>query len=377
MPNYGNQYLSYNHPLMQRARIQQSNPVVLAEQLKHIPYVGQNQALRQQGAILQSNPNPVSLGGQIDAAGNWVGGILTGSPSANAEELVIEKPVLTPDGTVPSAPSGPVLTEELFAQPNQPINDTNRRDKTSFGSYIMDKIAAQEAQGQTPLSSRLIRMGAAMQGASHLGRNQAMAAMGQEYGNIEAADQRQQQLQEAALLKHQAKQQEAYQKRVDERRGEVETLDNLDTRFSMALANFELYDNVTGMTPGDIAARLTDWAGMNDSSRQAFRYGIKQIIVDQTLMSTAKTKGAISDKEMALFKSGIPTMNDSEKTWKAWLNERRTWIAIVRNRMVQGIKVDAGADIGFPGYTPPAATQQQQSFTQDDDDALFNIPTKK
>jgi hypothetical protein len=220
-------------------------------------------------------------------------------------------------------------------------------------------------------------MGAAMQGASHLGRNQAMAAMGQEYGNIEAADQRQQQLQEAALLKHQAKQQEAYQKRVDERRGEVETLDNLDTRFSMALANFELYDNVTGMTPGDIAARLTDWAGMNDSSRQAFRYGIKQIIVDQTLMSTAKTKGAISDKEMALFKSGIPTMNDSEKTWKAWLNERRTWIAIVRNRMVQGIKVDAGADIGFPGYTPPAATQQQQSFTQDDDDALFNIPTKK
>jgi len=234
------------------------------------------------------------------------------------------------------------------------------------------------------LGEKLGRYGGAIMNAGRHGGMAQIGAMGNTTGAIAGAEREMERYayeQAAARQKEeqvrQAKQQQAYQKATEERQAEVATLDNLDARFSMALANFELYDNVTGVTPGDAWARATDWAGWNDSSRQAFRYEIKQIIVDQTLMSTAKTKGAISDKEMALFKSGIPTMNDDEETWKAWLNERRSWIAFVRNRMVQGIKVDAGADIGFPGYTPPAATQQQQSFTQDDDDALFNIPTKK
>lgn len=51
---------------------------------------------------------------------------------------------------------------------------------------------------------------------------------------------------------------------------------------------------------------------------------LQSLAVDETLLNTAKTKGAISDKEMALFKSPIPALTDDRKTvWEPWLKERR------------------------------------------------------
>jgi hypothetical protein len=172
-------------------------------------------------------------------------------------------------------------------------------------------------------------------------------------------------------LQEQAKQQEAYQKSIAEQQEGLAAMNQLDSRFSMALAKFDLYDNVTGVMPTDAFARVTDWAGMNDSSRQAFRLELKQIIVDETLLSTAKTKGAVSDKEMALFASGIPKMNDDEETWKAWLNQRRSWIAHINNRISTGAQVSAGAEVGFPGYSAPETPKKQ--YSAEEDDALFNF----
>lgn len=51
---------------------------------------------------------------------------------------------------------------------------------------------------------------------------------------------------------------------------------------------------------------------------------LQGLAVDEQLLNTAKTKGAISEKEMALFASPIPAMTDDRETvWKPWLNERR------------------------------------------------------
>ena len=249
----------------------------------------------------------------------------------------------------------------------QPNQTDKRRDKTTFGDYLKQKIYEDDPRGGNSLSSKLIRMGAAMQGSSHQGLNAAMAAMGGEYGNIQREDQ----AAEQAFMAQQAKQQEANAKVIAEQQAGLNEMNQLDSRFSQALAKFELYDNVTGITPVDGFSRVTDWAGMNDSSRQAFRLELKQIIVDETLLSTAKTKGAVSDKEMALFASGIPTMNDDEETWKAWLNQRRSWIAHINNRISTGTKVSSDAEVGFPGYLAPETSQKQ--YSAEEDDALFNF----
>ena len=290
-----------------------------------------------------------------------------------------------PAPVVDSVGQGPMTEEEraAFAQTpagrriqaaqsmdpelKQPNQTDKKRDKTSFGDYLKKKVYEDDPRGGNSLSSKLIRMGAAMQGSSHQGLNAAMAAMGGEYGNIQREDQSAEQ----AFMAQQAKQQEANAKVIAEQQAGLNEVNQLDSRFSQALAKFELYDNVTGITPVDGFSRVTDWAGMNDSSRQAFRLELKQIIVDETLLSTAKTKGAVSDKEMALFASGIPTMNDDEETWKAWLNQRRSWIAHINNRISTGTKVSSDAEVGFPGYSAPETSQKQ--YSAEEDDALFNF----
>jgi hypothetical protein len=69
---------------------------------------------------------------------------------------------------------------------------------------------------------------------------------------------------------------------------------------------------------------------------------------------------------MELFQSAVPSMNQSEEVWKAWIEARRENIAVIRNRLRNGITVSRDADIGFKNkYEAPveSAVQQQGSGT--------------
>lgn len=69
-----------------------------------------------------------------------------------------------------------------------------------------------------------------------------------------------------------------------------------------------------------LAPSLSAMLGSNEAAKNQFLQGLT---VDETLLNTAKTKGAISDREMALFKSPIPDLAaDREKVWKPWLEQR-------------------------------------------------------
>ena len=59
-------------------------------------------------------------------------------------------------------------------------------------------------------------------------------------------------------------------------------------------------------------------AGTDEAS---IRLRLQELVVDKTLSNTAFTKGAISDKEMALFRSDIPQFTDSEEIWEKWLKD--------------------------------------------------------
>ena len=257
----------------------------------------------------------------------------------------------TPDGTLPQLPQ----------QPQQ---------KPGFGDRLMRYMAAQEARGETPVSQKLIAMGAAMQGNSHLGRNPAMAAMGQAYNDISNTDQ--------------IRQQAVYEKQMETYEDNKEYLDKLDAtdrQYTDALAKFDQFGNtVTGIVDSRVTSAW-DNLGFGDPQREAFRVELKQLIVDNTLLNTAQTKGAISDREMALFKSGVPSMNASEEVWKSWIKARQANLREIRKRIAGGITVERGADIGFENSYTVASNDQgsqasqppQRTYTQEEDDALFEF----
>jgi hypothetical protein len=258
----------------------------------------------------------------------------------------------TPDGVMPPQPE----------QPEQP------QKKLGHGEKLMAYLSAQEARGETPLSQKLIAMGSAMQGNSHLGGNAAMAAMGQAANNIYNTDQVNQ-------LAAYEKQMEAYEDNKDY----LNKLDETDRQYTDALAKFDQFGNsVTGIIDSNATSQW-DNLGFGDPQREAFRVELKQLIVNNTLLNTAQTKGAISDKEMALFKSGVPSMNASEEVWKAWIKARQTNLRVIRSRIANNITVGRSADVGFENtYTVTSNDQgsestqtSQPTYTQEEDDALF------
>jgi DNA repair exonuclease SbcCD ATPase subunit len=57
------------------------------------------------------------------------------------------------------------------------------------------------------------------------------------------------------------------------------------------------------------------------TARNIARQELMDLAVDQTLLKTAQTKGAISDQEMALFQKGIPSLYAQEPEWVSWLGK--------------------------------------------------------
>ena len=230
----------------------------------------------------------------------------------------------------------------------------------------MRYMSAQEARGETPLSQKLIAAGAAMQGNSHLGGNAAMAAAGNAYNEINQSD-----------MTRKDAYRSAQAEKMQENMDLLNQYDAQDQQYSNVLAKFAQYgDDVTGPMDGT-AGSFFDSIGMGDSEREAFRYELRQTIVDNTLLNTAQTKGAISDREMALFQSGVPKMTDTEEVWKSWIKARQANLRQIRYRLANNIRVSQGADVGFDNtYTtssqsPQSSQPPQRTYTQEEDDALF------
>ena len=65
---------------------------------------------------------------------------------------------------------------------------------------------------------------------------------------------------------------------------------------------------------------ISGFFGGDEVAKNKFLEGLT---VDETLLNTARTKGAISNQEMTLFKSPIPSITDDrEKVWKPWIEQR-------------------------------------------------------
>jgi hypothetical protein len=106
-------------------------------------------------------------------------------------------------------------------------------------------------------------------------------------------------------------------------------------------------------------------AGFFGGDEVAANKFLQQLAVDETLLNTAKTKGAISNEEMALFKSPIPTLSDDrERVWKPYIEAR---IPVVEKLMqFQQEQVARGenpaAKVGNSRFTVPGLSEGASKY---------------
>lgn len=94
-------------------------------------------------------------------------------------------------------------------------------------------------------------------------------------------------------------------------------------------------------------------AGFFGGDQVAANKFLQGLAVDETLLNTARTKGAISDTEMKLFKSPLPALGDDrEKVWKPFIEKR---IAVLEKlqKFYEG-EVSRGAPGAAPAPPAPA-----------------------
>ena len=145
-------------------------------------------------------------------------------------------------------------------------------------------------------------------------------------------------------------------------------------QFNEIIAALRTDGNLTGPIAGTIG-QTRDRSGVfgGDAARADLRLQMEGIALNEQLLYTAETKGAITDREMAMFRKPIPKITDSEELWIAWLTPR----ADVLNQLAQnGISNAAAAASGGGGSTP-APTSSANSDALSAADAILGIGGKQ
>ena len=79
-----------------------------------------------------------------------------------------------------------------------------------------------------------------------------------------------------------------------------------------------------------------DLAGFGDDPKAGIRSQLQTLKISETLLNTAKTKGAISNAEMNIFMSDQPKFSYSNDQWQRWLTERQKAINTILSRINNG-----------------------------------------
>ena len=198
-----------------------------------------------------------------------------------------------------------------------------------------------------------IRMGGAVLGAASQGALPALAAGTQMYGNImdynrqgKMAEYEQQMLRaneeaERRRLALKMQQDAAKDKEADpEALGELRVGMAKLQQAKDALSNAK---NITGVSLDDLWNRIV--GRVKGNKEEAIRLFLNEIRLDSILRQVSKTKGAISNAEMALFGSQAPDVNAQEGVWLDWIDRQMTMQQILIDRLNTGNRVDPNAPL--------------------------------
>ena len=284
-------------------------------------------------------------------------------PEVNRPALAVAQPTASDQGINPAIPAlngqevtdyaGPLTADKGVlekiaeaASGERQANTGNKRDKAG--------LSVPRNRNNIDLSEMLIRTGGAITGASGDGALAAIGAGTNAYGGVMDENRRLEQVQyENDQKEYQAEedrkiqrmtarggsaaQQKAAREEADMLNGntaKVKVYDSLIDDLTMA------GDNVTGMLDGTVRKLIDNQTGHPNAN---LRLRMEAVRVDAALASVAKTKGAISDREMSLFLSPMPTMTSSEEVWIDWMTMQRNVTQLLNDRMSGKVTVDRGS----------------------------------
>jgi hypothetical protein len=211
--------------------------------------------------------------------------------------------------------NNPVLNEPVVNPQTQNSNFAPPLGTNNTGNARGSTLTRPD--DQIGFNEMMIRTGGAMMGGARDGGLAAMNAATDEYGNIQDANRTSAlnayETQMSALDKANA----AASKTSTE---DAEVLAHAGSKLStvkQAIAGLKKYpSSLTGPLASTMGRGMDKLTG---DEKENIRLKMQAIKVDITLANTARTKGAISDREMALFESPIPKFTDDEKIWMRYL----------------------------------------------------------
>ena len=233
---------------------------------------------------------------------------------------------------------------------NRTTGSTAQSTSRSMSPSTGNARGSQMGYGKANTAEMLMRVGGAMQANAVNGYGAAMGAASNEYGMIQ--DQRR----AADTAAYEAQEKKDAAKRLAEAKvraagakaggkggkaaaANAKALTDVnDAMYSMQRGLDAIADsraaggNLTGI--GGIFKGLFDnFTGDADANR---RLTLSRLKVDDALLRTAETKGAISNIEMALFLEPAPKNTMDEQVWVDWLNERMRTLRGVQYRLQTG-----------------------------------------
>ena len=189
-----------------------------------------------------------------------------------------------------------------------------RRDSTALA-------AAKQNSGMS-FAEKMGRYGGAIMNAGSQGGMAQVGAMGTVTGEIKDIEREQENLR----LQEQQKVQKEQQKKSAEFDEIIGTYDSSIAEMDRLYADvFAAGDELTGPYDGFMGKWVDNLRGNPEAYT---RLAMDQFKVDEILKNVAKTKGAISDREMATFERPMPSMMADEKVWLDWIYEKRKLLLV-------------------------------------------------
>jgi hypothetical protein len=194
-----------------------------------------------------------------------------------------------------------------------------RRDSTALA-------AAKQNSGMS-FAEKMGRYGGAIMNAGSQGGMAQVGAMGTVTGEIKDIEREQENLR----LQEQQKVQKEQQKKSAEFDEIIGTYDSSIAEMDRLYADvFAAGDELTGPYDGFMGKWIDNLRGNPEAYT---RLAMDQFKVDEILKNVAKTKGAISDREMETFERPMPSMSADEDVWLDWIYKKREAAISVRKKL--------------------------------------------
>ena len=257
----------------------------------------------------------------------------------------------------PMSMGAPALAPQQQPQ-QQPTNQPALAGATGNARGSTRQPALQVPTQRIGLGEALIRMAGAGDAAASQGGLASMGAMTDAYGNImdynraremeeynaQVAAANEEQRRKDALAARMAKSSGKAKGSGDEE-GAAKALLSLQNAQDV-LDGFKRRDGVVGWG----SFFLRGWDQLSGDERENIRLKIQSMKVDRVLANIARTKGAISEKEMDIFMSDQPSMYAGEEIWTKWVEDYIEALRVMHKNLRDGTTVD-GSTTSSPAST--------------------------